>query len=99
MTPIAGDILDILFKCNWRNAMLLEEYLIMRRRDEIRLEKGEPAALMDGPRHGDTSTSAAVPTHLLNHTEPPVITEIDEQGRPIKDDNKKYGTFFGKQRS
>ncbi|KAI7873851.1 uncharacterized protein EV154DRAFT_527650 [Mucor mucedo] len=104
LTPVAGDILDILFKCNMRNAALLEEYLILRRRDEIRLEKGEPAAhaLMDGPRHGDTSTSSTtpVPTHVVNHTDPPTITELDAEGQPVKDDDKKkYGTFFGKWKS
>lgn len=84
-----------------RNAALLEEFLILRRRDEIRLEKGESAAhaLMDGPRHGDTSTSSTVPAHIVNHTEPPTITEVDGEAQPVKDDNKKYGTFFGKWRS
>lgn len=71
----------------------------MRRRDEIRLEKGELAAhtLMDATRHeGNTSTSLTVPAHLVNHTAAPVITELDDNGQPIIDNKKKYGTFFGK---
>ncbi|KAI8079192.1 hypothetical protein BDF21DRAFT_36993 [Thamnidium elegans] len=109
LTPIAGDILDILFKCNWRNAMLLEEYLILRRRDELRLEKGEHAHILDGKsRNGDVGSSTinnaqpTVPVHQLNHTVPPIITEVDDNGNQIlnTDDDipkkKKYGTFFGK---
>ncbi|KAG0737593.1 hypothetical protein G6F23_010247 [Rhizopus arrhizus] len=53
LTPIAGDLLDILFKCNWRNALLLEEYLILRRRDELRLEKGQHLA--EDPREAESS--------------------------------------------
>ncbi|KAI8876320.1 hypothetical protein K501DRAFT_262342 [Backusella circina FSU 941] len=41
LVPIAGDVLDFFFKCNMRNAALLEEYLILRRRDELRVERGE----------------------------------------------------------
>ncbi|CDH58721.1 hypothetical protein RO3G_10750 [Lichtheimia corymbifera JMRC:FSU:9682] len=40
LTPIAGDVMDVLYQCNWRNAMILEEYLFLRRRDEIRAEQG-----------------------------------------------------------
>ncbi|KAI9318748.1 hypothetical protein BX666DRAFT_1855001 [Dichotomocladium elegans] len=40
MTPIAGDVLDILFKCNSRNAAILEEYLFLRRRNELRYHAG-----------------------------------------------------------
>lgn len=32
IVPIVGDILDIMFKANTKNAMLLEEYLIQRRK-------------------------------------------------------------------
>ncbi|KAF1804472.1 hypothetical protein FB192DRAFT_1433046 [Mucor lusitanicus] len=58
LTPIAGDILDIFFKCNWRNAMLLEEFLIMRRMDEIRLEKGQHAVM--NADHTVTTTAGAL---------------------------------------
>ncbi|KAL7313201.1 hypothetical protein PS15m_006978 [Mucor circinelloides] len=58
LTPIAGDILDIFFKCNWRNALLLEEFLIMRRMDEIRLEKGQHAVM--NADHTVTTTAGAL---------------------------------------
>ncbi|KAI8374325.1 uncharacterized protein BYT42DRAFT_615499 [Radiomyces spectabilis] len=32
--PILGDILDFAFKCNWRNAQLLEDYLMTRQQHE-----------------------------------------------------------------
>lgn len=67
MTPIAGDTLDILFKCNWRNAMLLEEYLILRRMDEIRLEQGQQVVLQPDP-----SSSTTGDTHD--------VTENDKYG-------------------
>ncbi|CEP18230.1 hypothetical protein [Parasitella parasitica] len=41
LAPVLGDILDVWFKCNTRNAQLLEEFLVKRRMDEIRLECGE----------------------------------------------------------
>ncbi|SAL96652.1 hypothetical protein [Absidia glauca] len=34
------DILDAVVKSNWRNAIILEDYLMVRRRDEIRAERG-----------------------------------------------------------
>ncbi|CAO3580052.1 unnamed protein product [Absidia cylindrospora] len=40
LAPVVGDLLDAVIKCNWRNAMILEDYLMLRRRDEIRAEKG-----------------------------------------------------------
>ncbi|KAI8333878.1 hypothetical protein BC941DRAFT_504397 [Chlamydoabsidia padenii] len=42
LVPIIGDILDSLVKSNWRNAVILEDYLMIRRRDEIRAERGLP---------------------------------------------------------
>jgi hypothetical protein len=65
-----------MFKCNWRNAMLLEEYLIIRRRDEIRLEKGESAAnaLMGDVRHdmieGGTTDKKALPSSSVPGAHP-----------------------------
>ncbi|ORX60707.1 hypothetical protein DM01DRAFT_1317372 [Hesseltinella vesiculosa] len=40
LTPVIGDIMDAVLKCNWRNALILEEYLMIRRRDELRMERG-----------------------------------------------------------
>ncbi|CAO3600440.1 unnamed protein product [Absidia cylindrospora] len=42
LVPIVGDVLDAIVKSNWRNAMILEDYLMLRRRDEIRAERGLP---------------------------------------------------------
>ncbi|KAI7865174.1 hypothetical protein BDF14DRAFT_1827958 [Spinellus fusiger] len=38
LLPIIGDILDILYKCNTRNAILLENYLLERRQFEMSSE-------------------------------------------------------------
>ncbi|CAO3647573.1 unnamed protein product [Cunninghamella echinulata] len=35
LVPIVGDILDIMYKCNTQNAILLEEYLIQRQRRKL----------------------------------------------------------------
>ncbi|KAL0091207.1 hypothetical protein F4703DRAFT_1837820 [Phycomyces blakesleeanus] len=35
LVPIVGDILDIFYKCNTRNAILLERYLLQRRQEEL----------------------------------------------------------------
>lgn len=32
LVPIAGDVLDIMYKCNTKNAILLENYLLKRRK-------------------------------------------------------------------
>ncbi|KAI8982081.1 hypothetical protein BDF20DRAFT_955967 [Mycotypha africana] len=64
LTPIAGDILDIFFKCNWRNAMLLEEFLINRRMDEIRLEKGNRNAQPPPVEIHDDNTIITKPRYL-----------------------------------
>ncbi|KAI9263073.1 hypothetical protein BY458DRAFT_514768 [Sporodiniella umbellata] len=55
LTPIAGDLLDILFQCNWRNALLLEEFLILRRRDDILRERAllsPPPVTLSLPHYG-----------------------------------------------
>ncbi|KAI9488149.1 hypothetical protein BDB00DRAFT_982850 [Zychaea mexicana] len=53
LTPVAGDILDILYKANWRNALILEEYLFIRRRDELREERSA------GGNYGGTGLGGA----------------------------------------
>ncbi|KAG0168804.1 hypothetical protein DFQ28_009629 [Apophysomyces sp. BC1034] len=85
LTPVAGDILDALFKCNWRNAMLLEEYLMLRRRDEIRAEKGLIQRGLD--EEGGSSSAPAT------HNSPARVTiQMD----PPQEESRKsgYGTFF-----
>ncbi|KAI8373858.1 hypothetical protein BD560DRAFT_393776 [Blakeslea trispora] len=114
LTPIAGDILDILFKCNWRNALLFEEYLITRRMDEIRLEKGLDVTL-DRDRLvtiGDGESSSAGNPQLtppkssklaLHHHDNAVAPTKPDTTEPniSNDDDKpknKYGTFFGRKK-
>jgi hypothetical protein len=38
---VIGDIADIFYKCNTRNAVLLEEYLMTRRRDQMLKDQGK----------------------------------------------------------
>ncbi|KAG2221643.1 hypothetical protein INT45_001168, partial [Circinella minor] len=68
LTPIAGDILDILFKCNWRNYLILEEYLFLRRRDELREERGV------GGDYGSTGNSS-----ISKPITKAAITEVGEE--------------------
>ncbi|KAF7730991.1 hypothetical protein EC973_001037 [Apophysomyces ossiformis] len=35
LVPLIGDILDIFYKCNTRNAILLEQFLLKRRQEEL----------------------------------------------------------------
>ena len=92
--------------------MILEEYLLLRRRDELRLEKGEAAAnaIMDAgtsskmlPSSGAPGVTKPVAAHHVNNTVQPIITEVDDDGNEIINDptatttkKKKYGTFFGR---
>ncbi|KAI9285083.1 hypothetical protein BC943DRAFT_48324 [Umbelopsis sp. AD052] len=39
--PFLGDFIDFLFMANKKNAVLLQEHLMTRRRDELLMEKGE----------------------------------------------------------
>ncbi|KAJ2960504.1 hypothetical protein NQZ79_g4140 [Umbelopsis isabellina] len=41
LVPVVGDIADIFYKCNTRNAVLLEEYLMTRRRDQMLKDQGK----------------------------------------------------------
>ena len=34
LVPVVGDLMDIMYKCNTKNAILFENYLIQRRRRE-----------------------------------------------------------------
>ncbi|KAI8069648.1 hypothetical protein BC940DRAFT_236474 [Gongronella butleri] len=65
LTPIVGDIMDAVIKCNWRNALILEDYLMLRRRDEIRAERG----LL--PAQGESSSSAQAKIKAKSKTSPP----------------------------
>ncbi|KAI9321501.1 hypothetical protein BX666DRAFT_1850871 [Dichotomocladium elegans] len=67
LTPIAGDILDVLFQCNWRNALILEEYLFLRRRDQIRAELGAAG-------YGSTQTHDSPGSSTRSAPPPPITT-------------------------
>ncbi|KAI9019362.1 hypothetical protein CLU79DRAFT_758488 [Phycomyces nitens] len=100
LTPVAGDILDVLFKCNWRNAQLLEEYLMLRRRDEIRAEKGL-LVHADGESsrsYAQVAASASHPQGTQTHLKPGQSTTTDSVVIPIPPEQtpkkNQYGTFF-----
>ncbi|KAL0137905.1 hypothetical protein V8B55DRAFT_1533160 [Mucor lusitanicus] len=58
VVPVVGDILDIMFKANTKNAILLEDYLIKRRRGLVDPSAGSKReALL--PTHHDTSGPSA----------------------------------------
>ncbi|OZJ03955.1 hypothetical protein BZG36_02946 [Bifiguratus adelaidae] len=100
LIPIVGDIADIFYKCNTRNAVLLEEYLMTRHRDEILMKQGKlPPSHVPGtgPIPGtmvtdeNGNTRAEYPSA---HSGPPRITartntnppRIFRQGEPGYDD-------------
>ena len=57
IVPVVGDILDIMFKANTKNAMLLEEYLIQRRKGLVHNFGSGKAALL--PTHHDINAPSA----------------------------------------
>jgi hypothetical protein len=91
LAPVVGDLLDAVIKCNWRNAMLLEDYLMLRRRDEIRAEKG----LVN--HHNDGLLSPA-PTATGGKSKPPHHMALPEASSssqpPPAEQNKKYGSLL-----
>ncbi|OBZ87772.1 hypothetical protein A0J61_04173 [Choanephora cucurbitarum] len=107
LTPIAGDILDILFKCNWRNAMLFEEYLFTRRMDEIRVEKGLDVTLNEDRlvtvNDGEPSSAESELTphksnklalHHHDNAPNPNMPEPNTSEDDASKSKNKYGTFF-----
>ncbi|EPB89952.1 hypothetical protein HMPREF1544_03201 [Mucor circinelloides 1006PhL] len=59
VVPVVGDILDIMFKANTKNAILLEDYLIKRRRGLIDPSIGSNReALLPTHHHGASGPSA-----------------------------------------
>jgi hypothetical protein len=61
--PIIGDIMDIMFKCNTKNAILLENYLVKRRKNMLSENPKMSAAnagggLVTHHQSGGPSTSA-----------------------------------------
>ncbi|KAI7899046.1 uncharacterized protein BX663DRAFT_555371 [Cokeromyces recurvatus] len=109
LTPVAGDLLDILFKCNWRNALLLEEYLIQRRMEEIRSEKGNNDVVLNDDHTvtittTEPSSSAQQQQQSITSPKPAAIVSHHHSNNgnkpPTLDDETttkdkhKYGTFF-----
>ncbi|KAG1438156.1 hypothetical protein G6F56_012765 [Rhizopus delemar] len=86
LAPIAGDLLDVLFKCNWRNAILLEEFLILRRRDEIRREK-EQGKKMASSSHDPNRDLENTSSHGIENMSSP------KESKGSMNKKKKYGTF------
>lgn len=80
--------------------MLLEEFLIMRRMDEIRLEKGQQATM--NADHTVTTTAGAlnegpsIPKQAasLNHHHGNQISPSTAADQPADTQKNKYGTFF-----
>ncbi|KAI8088755.1 uncharacterized protein BX664DRAFT_331293 [Halteromyces radiatus] len=83
LTPFVGDLLDAVIKSNWRNAMILEDYLMLRRRDEIRIERGHH----NEPSGSGTSNEPAQQVDLHNNGSPPIPNEHHLKGKP-------YGSFL-----
>jgi hypothetical protein len=91
LAPVVGDLLDAVIKCNWRNAMLLEDYLMLRRRDEIRAEKGLVNHHNDGllsPEPTATGGKSKPPHHMA-------LPEASSSSQPPPaEQNKKYGSLL-----
>ncbi|KAI9301239.1 hypothetical protein BJ944DRAFT_271784 [Cunninghamella echinulata] len=85
LVPIIGDFCDAIVKSNWRNYMLFEDYIMLRRRDEILREQERAdeqritvlpddysestTQLIDPHNMSSTSTSTALPA-LHHHQHP-----------------------------
>lgn len=58
LVPLAGDILDIMYKCNTKNAVLLEDYLLKRRKAMMK-EGANHLEIGGGPSHNHRDMSSA----------------------------------------
>ncbi|KAK2871984.1 hypothetical protein FQN49_002661 [Arthroderma sp. PD_2] len=73
LVPFVGDLADALYKCNTRNAVLLERYLRERGKNNLaRLEEGNETVISSGGR--------SRPPARRNNTEPTM--HYDEPRRP-----------------
>ncbi|KAI8384537.1 uncharacterized protein BYT42DRAFT_562823 [Radiomyces spectabilis] len=68
LVPLVGDILDIFYKCNTRNALLLEDYLIKRRQKELR--HLDQAGIYPNHASIPASNSASIPLTPQHHIKP-----------------------------
>ncbi|KAG2183614.1 hypothetical protein INT43_006622 [Umbelopsis isabellina] len=74
LVPILGDVLDFMYKANIKNAVLLEEYLMTRRRDELLKEQGKLPPSYEAGTGPVPGTSSATPAFLADE---PRITAYD----------------------
>ncbi|KAI9023721.1 hypothetical protein CLU79DRAFT_747882 [Phycomyces nitens] len=75
LVPIVGDILDIFYKCNTRNAILLERYLLQRRQEELACEP---------------SLSSKAPLLSSSNSAPIVMENIHSPGSSHIQQNNNY---------
>lgn len=84
--PILGDVLDFMYKANIKNAVLLEEFLMTRRRDELLKEQGKLPPSYEAGTGPVPGTQSATPAFLADE---PRITaydsddELDIHDRPL----------------
>ncbi|RUP51722.1 hypothetical protein BC936DRAFT_146301 [Jimgerdemannia flammicorona] len=85
LIPILGDIADYFYKCNIRNAVLLEEFLVTRRRDQILVDRGAlPQDHVPGtgtvPGTGEPPSAHAGPSRITVEDDgvPSSVTEVEE---------------------
>ncbi|KAI8344164.1 hypothetical protein BC941DRAFT_407915 [Chlamydoabsidia padenii] len=94
LTPVIGDFLDAVVKCNWRNAMILEDYLMLRRRDEIRAEKGLVTTHHDGLLSPEPTTTGISNPHHVDPPGPSSSSLPPVQQSQQQQQNKKYGSLL-----
>lgn len=69
LIPFLGDLLDALYKCNTRNAVLLESYLKEKGQNNLaRLEEGNRTVVTSGGRRPSMRRNNTEPT--MHHDEP-----------------------------
>ncbi|KAH8549136.1 hypothetical protein BGW37DRAFT_522701 [Umbelopsis sp. PMI_123] len=82
LVPLLGDILDFMYKANMKNATLLEEYLMTRRRDELLMEQGKLPPSFEagtGPIPGTSSERPAL-------KDTPRVTAYDSEEEEVETD-------------
>ncbi|EZF35258.1 membrane protein [Trichophyton mentagrophytes] len=76
LIPFLGDLLDALYKCNTRNAVLLESYLKEKGQNNLaRLEEGNRTVVTSGGRR---------PSMRRNNTEPPMYHDEPQRPSPAR---------------
>lgn len=78
--------MDVLYQCNWRNAMILEEYLFLRRRDEIRAEQGAAGYGSTG-----STTTRSNPATITASTSNSSGNALKKASGSSRQDNDRHG--------